>query len=227
MNQPTDEPNAFDHVAEQYDELHGATLAASGEPVGYFARYKIDRMKRLGGPQATVLDYGCGIGNLTALLAESFDHVVGFDPSSVSLEIARRRLPTVPFHSDEALIAPAVFDVVVLAGVLHHVPRQDRRRVLSNAMQKAKPGGRVVVFEHNPYNPLTRSVVDRCAFDEDAVLLRPREIRQLLEQVGAAKVDQGYIVFFPRALARLRVVEPALSFLPFGVQTMTVATKEW
>lgn len=227
MSDERSEIEKFDQVAGEYSQLHADTISASGEPVGYFAQYKIDRVKRLGVPEgASVLDYGCGIGNITELLVENFSHVVGFDPSTGSLEVARGRMPDTSFFHDSSAVPDSAFDVVMLAGVLHHVPPSDRLAVVSDALGKVKPGGRVIVFEHNPYNPLTRRVVDSCPFDDDAILLRPREVRSVLTEAGASAVKQDYIVFFPRALAALRPLEPALGFFVLGAQTMTVGIRK-
>jgi 2-polyprenyl-3-methyl-5-hydroxy-6-metoxy-1,4-benzoquinol methylase len=226
MDDARSEIEKFDDVADRYSDLHSQAVGASGEPVGYFAQYKIDRMKRLGVPAAgAVLDYGCGIGNLTELLVKDFASVTGYDPSAVSVEVARQRIPGATFFDDSTKVAEGDFDAAVLAGVLHHVPVNDRVDVIKDALTKIKPGGAVVVFEHNPYNPLTRRAVDMCAFDDDAILLRPKEVRQLMRDAGAASVTQDYIVFFPRPLSGLRPLEPALRLLPLGAQTMTVARR--
>jgi SAM-dependent methyltransferase len=216
----------FDEVASQYDEIHAKGMSPSGEPSGYFAQYKIDRLKRLGvTADASVLDFGCGVGNITELLAENFSSVVGYDPSVGSLEVARKRLPGLTFYSDENLLPKAKFDVVVLAGVMHHVSPDERHAVISRARDALKAGGRLVIFEHNPYNPITRRVVDNCPFDEDAILLPPREVRGVLTAAGLVDVKQAFIVFFPHALAFLRRLEPAIGFFPLGAQTMTVGVR--
>jgi SAM-dependent methyltransferase len=217
----------FDELAPNYSEIHAKGMSLSGEPSGYFAQYKIDRLKALGvSAEASVLDFGCGIGNITELLVENFSSVEGYDPSAGSVEIARKRLPSVTFYSDAALIPKAKVDVVILAGVMHHVPPAERELVVGQSRDALKPGGRLVVFEHNPYNPITRRVVDNCPFDEDAILLAPRDVRNAFGAAGLTKIRQDYIVFFPRALSFLRGLEPAIGFFPLGAQTMTVGVRD-
>ena len=113
----------------------------------------------------------------------------------------------------------------MLSGVLHHVPPHERKSVMSTVLQKLAPGGKVVIFEHNPWNPVTRRAVAECEFDDDAILLWPGELRGLLRGVGYADVRLEYIVFFPRPLALLRPLEPRLSWLFMGAQTMTIGTR--
>lgn len=222
-------PEKFDAYADSYRKLHQQSIAASGEPPEYFARHKlgcVERLVRREGLGGSILDYGCGVGNLTELLAGRFARVAGYDPSRESLERARARAPRAQFYEDPAAIPPDTYDIAVMAGVLHHVPVKERLAVLARAIRALKPGsGRLVVFEHNPLNPLTQKAVRDCPFDDDAVLLWPGEAKKLLEQAGLLDLRRDFVVFFPRALAGLRGVEPWLAWLPAGAQMMLVGRR--
>ncbi|MFO7178026.1 MAG: class I SAM-dependent methyltransferase [Pseudomonadota bacterium] len=225
MSQPKTAPK-FDRYARDYTALHEESVRASGETSDYFADYKLGCLLRLALPKnRPILDYGCGIGMLTARLATAFDDVHAYDPSGESLSIARAATPNATFWDDAASIPEGHFGMVVLACVLHHVPPDERVGLLSSIRAKLAPGGRLVIFEHNPWNPLTRRAVAACPFDDDAVLLWPRELRSLLKTVGYARVRQDYIVFFPRPLAALRPLEPLLKHVFLGAQTMTVGER--
>lgn len=216
----------FDEVARSYGALHDKSVAMSGEGAGYFAEHKVGCLKRLGvGGKARILDYGCGVGNLTTLLEREFADVFGFDPSSESLALAREKCPKTTFFETADAIPNASFDVAVLSGVLHHVPVPERVMVLERVRECLTGNGCIVVFEHNPRNPLTRRAVDACPFDDDAVLLPAAEVRSRLFEAGYGEVRQNFVVFFPRALAWFRPLEPWLGWCPFGAQTMTWATK--
>ncbi len=217
----------FDRFADDYDALHRVNIAASGEAPAYFAAYKRDVLGRVLGPAFAepLLDFGCGIGNLTGLLAETFSDVHGYDPSSKSVEIAAKRAGRATFHADLAAIPHAHFGGVVLANVLHHVPRTERPALVRDIVDLLAPGGRLVVFEHNPLNPLTRRVVAACPFDEGVELLWPWEATRLLTRAGLRDARLDYIVFFPRSLAPLRTLEPSLRFLPLGAQVVAWAAK--
>jgi 2-polyprenyl-3-methyl-5-hydroxy-6-metoxy-1,4-benzoquinol methylase len=217
-------PASFDQHAETYDDLHAASIKASGESTTYFAEYKLRCLERLGA-KAPVLDFGCGIGNLTEQLVKTFREVHGYDPSSESLRVARPRALAATFHDELHNVPDGSFETAVLAGVLHHIAPSERTTVLGNVKNKLRPGGKVVLFEHNPWNPLTRRAVATCAFDDDAILLWPWQQRRVLVDAGFAGVDLRYIVFFPKFLAALRPLEPKLSRLFMGAQTMCTATK--
>ncbi|HMI88281.1 MAG TPA: methyltransferase domain-containing protein [Polyangiaceae bacterium] len=219
-------PAKFDDCASTYDALHAESITASGESTDYFARYKLACLQRLGlRSQGAVLDYGCGIGNLTEHLVTSFSDVHAFDPSQKSLEVARRRAPTATFHESANDLPNARFEAVVVAGVLHHVPPRERPGLVAQLRQKLAPGGKLVVFEHNPLNPLTRRAVSACAFDDDAILLWPWEAKRLVASGGFVDTRLDYIVFFPRALAALRPLEPKLAWMWLGAQVMVVGAR--
>lgn len=217
----------FDAYAHRYDDLHSASIAASGEGPEYFAVYKQRTLERVLGAKFAepILDFGCGIGNLTRFLVESFPEVHGYDPSSASVELAAKRAPQATFFHAIERLPRASYGAVVVANVLHHVPPAERPALLALVREVLAPGGRVVVFEHNPLNPVTRRAVAACPFDENAELLWPWEAKRLLRDAQLGEVELDYIVFFPRALAKIRGLEPRLGWLPLGAQICVSARR--
>jgi hypothetical protein len=118
------------------------------------------------------------------------------------------------------------YDIVVIANVLHHIKPEDRQDVVSEAVGMSERRGRLVVFEHNPANPLTRWAVEHCPFDENAILLSPREAMEYLKRAGLEQANRRYIVFFPRALKWLRHVEKSLGWCPMGAQYVVSGTRK-
>jgi 2-polyprenyl-3-methyl-5-hydroxy-6-metoxy-1,4-benzoquinol methylase len=173
---------------------------------------------------APILDFGCGTGNVTESLAQQFTDLHGYDPSEGSIELARRRMPKVSFHTSPDSLPEGHFGAAVLSGVLHHVPPAERQAVLGSVRRAMAPGGRIFIFEHNPINPLTRRAVSQCPYDDDAILLWPWEVKRQLKSAGLTCVEQDFIVFFPKLLARLRALEPHLAWLALGAQTLTYGT---
>lgn len=210
----------FDQHARGYDDMHRASIKASGEDPEYFAIYKQKFVARLlgAGFDRPVLDFGCGIGNLTRFLVESFPTVHGYDPSAESARLAAERAPRAKFFDSTDALPRDHFGAAIVANVLHHVPVAERPALLATIASTLAPGGRLIIFEHNPFNPVTRKAVAACPFDDNAILLKPAEVKSLLRGAGLSDVDLDYIVFFPRALAALRGLEPALAWLPMGAQ---------
>ena len=80
---------------------------------------------------------------------------------------------------------------------------------LRYCLERLKSGGQIFVFEHNPYNPITRHLVNTCSFDADAVLLTRRETIRRLTKAGFQISSAGYCLFFPQILSALRPLEPS------------------
>ncbi len=216
----------FDTYVQSYESLHASSVSISGERPAYFHDYKVQCLKRHGvGSGSVVLDYGCGIGNLTERFFQLTSSVAAFDPSLKSVEVCRQRAPKGTFYTRSSDIPLAAFDATILSGVLHHVPREQRPSVMKNVFSVTKPGGRVFIFEHNVLNPYTRRVIRDCPFDDDADLLRAGEVARLVKVGGFDWVVSEYIVFFPRFLGFLRSFESKLSWLPLGAQTLTIGIK--
>lgn len=223
----------FDAVADSYVDSLGESLGRFGESLDHFVQLKVDLIRATAGsaPVRTIVDVGCGVGLLTERLARvlSGTRIVGIDPSPRSLEQAAARcrgLDNVSWRAFDGTHLPDGFeaaDIVVVANVLHHIAPGDRpaflRRVLRPA---AAPAGRIMIFEHNPYNPVTRLVVRSCPYDRDAVLLTRRTAVGLLSAAGIDVTHAAYVAFFPGALRSFRGLERHLGWLPVGAQYFVV-----
>jgi hypothetical protein len=84
-----------------------------------------------------------------------------------------------------------------------------------------RPGGIIVVFEHNPSNFLTRRAVANCIFDEGVMLLPHQETESLMLQAGFDVHPSLFILFFPPFTKLLRCVDGLFSKLPLGAQYFT------
>jgi SAM-dependent methyltransferase len=217
----------FDRYAESYNDLLREQTRFFSADEAYFARYKVALARRLvTRDPARILEYGCGIGRNIAFLRDAFPRaqIVGSDVSAKSLELARAANPGTEFRLEDDQWHDAGFDLAFVAGVFHHIPPPARTAAAKLLASRLRSGGTLVVFEHNPYNPVTRRIVSNCPYDEDAVLLRPRELRGLIAGADLAGIRQGYTLFFPPRLTWLARIEPLLSWLPLGGQYWVSAT---
>lgn len=218
----------FDELAGRYRKVLDQDVQLSGETGAYFAEYKARFIRDLvvgPGFSGTVLDYGCGVGLLSGFLNACLPAatVHGFDESAESIRHVDGALRTAGlFTTDPDKLAPA-YDLIVLANVLHHVAPPRRLELVRSLCRRLAPKGQLVVFEHNPVNPVTVRVVKRSPLDADAVLLPRRETLAQLSGAGLRVVRCSYIVFFPRVLALLRPMERFLAWCPLGAQYAAVA----
>jgi SAM-dependent methyltransferase len=224
----------FDQVADEYLELHTKNLKISGESPEYFARYKIDEIRRIwskrGWPEPrTILDFGAGIGNSAPHFRRNFPDadIVGTDVSELSLAIARQRFPGVArFELYDGLgpIAPeGSVDLAFSACVFHHIDGEEHVELLRRLRRTMTTGARLVIFEHNPINPVTQHIVATCPFDANAVLIGARTLRARMAEAGFARIETAFTGFFPGPLARLRPLEPLMKSLPVGAQYYVLA----
>lgn len=130
---------------EEFGELVGKGYQNS------FARGLLEAV----GYNKTILECGCGTGQMSHFLQLNNNHVLGIDMSLGSLALAmehkrRNQLERSSFaqmNIFELAIKDASFDVVISHGVLHHT--FDARRAFSCIVKKVKPGGIVMVGLYN------------------------------------------------------------------------------
>jgi len=212
----------FDDYTENYNQLlrEGTGFFSSSEE--YFARYKVDLVrKQVNTSVGHVLEYGCGIGRNIPFLQQAFPSasIIGSDISAASLETARHENIGVEFFLEDEDIEPTeLFDVIFVAGVFHHIPLQQRAEAVKTLFNRLSPDGKLFIFEHNPYNPVTRRIVNNCPYDEDAVLLKPSELKSLLTEAGLNVEHKAYCLFVPPSLSALTWMESRLGWLPLGGQ---------
>lgn len=211
----------FDRHAHDYKAALDRSIAIGGESSEYFTEYKsayIDRLLGLGARR--LLDFGCGVGLLSAALARRRpdDRIDGFDVSADSLGQIDASLRQRGCFTADASALGRNYDLIVLSNVMHHIPPGQRQATITDLAGRLARGGQLLVIEHNPINPLTRWVVAHCDFDGDAILLRPVEVRRYFGQAGLRRPRRDYLLFFPRFLSALRGIEPALAWCPAGAQ---------
>lgn len=105
----------------------------------------------------TILEIGCGTGQLANLLGLSNHSIVGVDLSLASLKLAQAFKksqfinPTNFIQMDifKPCFIPASFDITLSNGVLHHTP--DPKTAFANMVNLTKPGGLVILGLYNPF----------------------------------------------------------------------------
>lgn len=225
----------FDKFADEYKKMHSANIRASGEAPEYFARYKVqDVSKLLGGQDVrklNILDFGAGVGTSVPYFREYFpdSKITCLDVSNKSLDIGRKlhasKADFIAFDGQTIPFPDGTFDLVFAACVFHHIPHEQHPQILRELWRVTNKDGQCVIFEHNPYNPLTVRAVNTCPFDENAVLIKAADLRRRLESAGFENVAHRFRIFFPRGLRFFRFIEPHLAWLPLGAQYYVAGEK--
>ena len=217
----------FDKYAQDYQKLIGEQLSFFDSNNEYFAEYKIDIIKKhIDDTPKKILEYGCGVGRNLKYLTRHFEPstIYACDISQNSLDIAKADNPSINFFLPGQDHIVEKFDLILVALVFHHIEPRLRTQVMRDIVNLLAAGGNIFIFEHNPYNPITRYLVNTCIFDDDAVLLKKRELVKLLIEANLSIDAWRYTLFFPSFLKRLRFLEPILGYLPFGGQYFIKAT---
>lgn len=224
--------SAFDQYDKSYSQVVQDSISFSGLKHDFFLAAKARLLaglfaRHFGTERPSLADVGCGVGAMHGLLAPICGRIAGSDPSSECIATAIANNPTVDYAQAQGQNLPwstASFDVSLAVCVYHHVLPGDRRALVSEMRRVVRPGGLVVIIEHNPWNPLTRLAVARCPFDHDAVLLDWRESRDLLRSGGLRDIENRHFLLFPFATRITDVMEAGVSGAPLGAQYMTAGT---
>ena len=95
-----------------------------------------------------VLEVGCAIGVLSALLAPRCDRLIAIDGSTTAIEEAKRQvLPNVSFEKaflpDE--FPEGLFDLIILSEVLYYFSEPDLLRLADKCLRGLEPGGEIIL----------------------------------------------------------------------------------
>lgn len=228
--------DVFNRHGPTYEQHLNSILTVSGKTNDFFADEKIEQLLRickaipLDPKSSSLIDIGCGNGEVTRRVEPIFSQVTGTDLSGTSLEKAKKSCPRSRFiHSKENRPIPVSdqsFDVALAFCVLHHIQPESRNFFMKDIYRLLKPNGILLIYEHNPFNPLTQYIVSRCEFDKDAVLLRKSACENLVQSNSFQIVESKFTLILPFKNRQLRHIEHKfLGQIPLGAQYFVAARK--
>lgn len=219
----------FDHYARGYEAgMENPLKQMAGSTAEDFLLPKVQILHGLLAPtQGTprILDFGCGTGEMLNLLKQTRPEweLAGCDLSQEMLAEARQRHASLQTQVDLAdpdhfLDGPGRFDAVYASCVFHHIAPPEWVATLKRIKRLLVVGGRVVIFEHNPWNPATRWVVAHTAIDQNAILLSLNTAKALLHKSDYCVGESGFFLFGPPKWRVIRALDSLISWLPVGGQ---------
>jgi SAM-dependent methyltransferase len=218
---------SYDLYRDRYEADLDRAVGFSGRTHAFFTQAKAEELVRVAQrhlgdlTRVDALDVGCGIGLTDRYLQGRFASLTGVDISPGVLERAEQANPWARYmlYDGERLpFEDGSFDLVFAVCVVQVVDSSRRPRFVSELARVTRRDGLTVCFEHNPFNPLTRLVVRRCSFGEDARMLGAGALAALFGQAGLPIVEQGYLLLFPTRWGPLRALERGLARFPLGAQ---------
>ena len=226
-------PESFDSFSKNYNKVVNDAIRQTGYDAESLVSAKLQKIANLY-PDLTdnkfhLLDFGCGVGNLYGSVAQFFPKAVytGVDTSKDSIKKACSRFQDkAAFQEyDFQEWKSCKYDLIFSAGVFHHIPHNDHAKIITKLYSLLNPGGKLVIWEHNPLNPLTQKIIRDCPIDEDAVLVYSKNIRVLFEKVSLSNIKISYTTFFPKFLSALNFMDQFLGWLPLGGQYLVTGQK--
>ncbi|HEU0015379.1 MAG TPA: class I SAM-dependent methyltransferase [Longimicrobium sp.] len=193
--------------------VYDLTAAALFLPLGGLDRMREQALDAITvAPGMRVLELGCGTGGITRKLVMRGARMTAVDRSRAALRLAARRAPgaeTVRAELD-GFTAPAAYDRVLLAFVLHEIGAAGIARILGAARNALAPGGRAAVLDWaDPPGGLPRRLVRgfvRAGEPESAGAWLSTDVGDTMRSAGLAPVDERVLA---RGAARLVIAAAA------------------
>ncbi len=223
----------FDKFANSYRAEQTKYLGPTGENSLYFAQLKAQKLqewvqKHLPYIPNKILDFGCGDGAMTLEVKKLFPNtsLYGVDPSSESIDLAKKTVPTGFFYTSGgttlSFFESNMFDVIYCAGVFHHIPFNEHADYFKELYRLLRQGGLLVLFELNPLNLGTQFIFIGHPMETNAKMLTPWYAKKITQTMYRETI---FYCFFPKFLRFLRPIEKWLTKLPFGGLYATIAQK--
>ncbi len=159
-----------------------------------------------------VLEYGCGLGLISTLLAKSGAHVVSFDLSPASVAVARQRAALNHVEVELAVAAgehlpyaDESFDIIFGKAILHHL---DVNIAVSDLYRVLKKGGKAAFAEPMGMNPILNFVRDGVWYPHK----HPRGADKPLTYDEIAAWGKQFSSFTFREVQLLSMLERGLGF---------------
>ncbi len=222
----------YDHVAHDYDAVFKPHVAE------HYLRKRTAVVRELLPFGGTVLDVGAGTGALAGWIQRAGYDVVGVDASTGMLvEALENGVGAVYAAYSSALPFEAgVFDLALSVATMHHLETPERvASTIAEMGRVVRPGGYVLIWDHNPLNPYWPILMKRVPQDHgDERLVSVWEILDATRQAGLQPIRAartGLVPdFMPNALMPIwtrveRIVEdnPVLSL--FAAHNVVIAQK--
>ncbi len=133
----------------QYDKM---IQDKSDDELALFDKYEETfvkiREKILSYEVKTIVDFGCGTGNLCGPLSEKIN-VIGIDKNIEMIEVGKGKYPNMSFVESSIFDAPIIkqkADIAVSSYVLHGLNEKEQQQVLSN-MLSISDNSRVILID--------------------------------------------------------------------------------
>lgn len=202
-------------LSYKYQWLYDGISRLAALSVGGEGRFRQLALEGLAISRDTnMLDLCCGSAQATRYLVKYSDKVTGLDASPLSLERARRNVPTANYveaFAEDMPFGDNEFDLVHTSAALHEMKPMQLRQILEEVYRVLKPGGIFTIIDfHRPTNLLfvPGLTVFMWLFEtETAWELLDTNLVSLLEEVGFKGSLGEPTLYAGGSLQRIQVVK--------------------
>ncbi len=154
--------------------------------------------------QGIVVDVGCGLGHVTADLARRRLDVIGCDPSSAMLAIARNTYPQLVFVETDATLAGVLdpISAIIARFSLIHIPPDELPGILTRWADRLRPQAPLLLATQSSDIPGPAIAFDHAV--APAWRWHPDELSRVLTDAGFA--EEWRIVNRPNTIHRFASV---------------------
>lgn len=224
----------FDKI--EYKEMLQESSKHTGFSVDYFQEYKIKDLKYeidndihlKSKTSLKILNFGCGIGLSDSYILNIFNsdsiniELYGCDISEKSIEIAKKQNSenvTYMTCNGQKLPFNEKFDIIFIANVIRHIPRKNHIQQIKMLKNALKENGIILMYEFNPFNPVTLYFYNRydCRYDaENVKIMTPYYAKKLFKDSGFNNIKIRYRFFIPGFMKKFIFMEKYLKNCPLG-----------
>ncbi|SEH05619.1 class I SAM-dependent methyltransferase [Candidatus Venteria ishoeyi] len=225
------EQQEFNEYKHNYRSEIDKHLSFAGKKHDFYTKVKADYLLKqakhlqidLQNINLKILDIGCGHGMIHPFILNEDKNLElhGIDPANEVIEIAKKQNTNVNYEVNDGITLPYAdnsFDIVFSICVMHHVSPENWQQFLQEAYRVTAKKGELIIIEHNPYNPLTRYIVNTCPLDKNAILLKPQQLKNMMRNISTIGSICDFILFFPFESKFFQKLEEQLTWLPLGAQ---------
>lgn len=180
----------------------------------------------------TVLDAGCGSGNLVLEYAPSVTSIVGIDNNKkcidfLNAKIREKRLKNASVHHKNLLKKINLdkkFSKIILSEVIEHFSEKDVRIVLKNIKNVLEDDGEIIVTTPNYQSawPILEKLIDFFSLspklwgEQHLIKFTPQKLKKIIEESGFRVERIGTLNFFSPFLATINYnLSDKLSYIEF------------
>ena len=224
----------FDQHKESYRDDLKSAVAFIGQDLDFFTGLKVGHLLETAKmhfgdlKSLAALDVGCGIGLTDQFLVSQLGQLHGVDIAKGVVEKAKNTNPSAHYQVYDGCRLPfadSTFDLTFSICVMEYVPPLSRKKFIEEMYRVTRTNGLIVIFQHNPFNPLTRFVIKRCSYDDNQWQLKKSEVVNLFIGTQIDLIEQRFVLFFPWRGKIFRKIESKLSWLPVGAQYFVAGKK--